>query len=110
MGIIKSELFDLEQNQLADMLKVLGHPARIAIIEYIRNSKSCINTNLVLELGLAQPTISQHLKELKRLDFIKGNIQGKSISYCLNYEKWEPAVKQITEWLNKTENIKIKNC
>ncbi|MGB0776469.1 MAG: ArsR/SmtB family transcription factor [Flavobacteriaceae bacterium] len=110
MGIVKTELFSNEQNELADILKVLGHPARIAIIDYIKNSSSCINTDLVQELGLAQPTISQHLKELKRLDFIIGSIQGKSISYCLDNEKWNEANKQITTWLNKPETIKSKKC
>ena len=65
MGITKSEIFTGKQNKLANMLKALAHPARIAIVEYLFNSKSCICGDLVEELGLAQATVSQHLKELK---------------------------------------------
>ena len=62
MGITKSEIFTDKQNKLATMLKALGHPARVAIIQHIIKSNTCICGDLVDELGLAQPTISQHLK------------------------------------------------
>ncbi len=65
MGLTKSEIFTAEQNTLASLFKVLGHPARIAILQYIIDQKTCICNDLVDELGLAQATISQHLKELK---------------------------------------------
>jgi predicted transcriptional regulator len=74
MGITKTDLFSLEQNAMAHMAKVLGHPARIAILEYLVKSNSCINGDLVQELGLAQATISQHLRELKEVGFIQGAI------------------------------------
>ena len=65
MGITKSEIFTDEQNKLSTLFKVLGHPARIAIIQYIIKQNACICNDLVEELGLAQATISQHLKELR---------------------------------------------
>lgn len=65
MGVTKTEIYKDEQNKLASLLKVLGHPARIAILQYIINQRACICNDLVEELGLAQATISQHLKELK---------------------------------------------
>lgn len=89
MGITKSDLFTAEQNELAQLAKAFAHPARIAILQYLAKSKSCINGTLVQELGLAQATISQHLRELKELGLIKGSIEGVSINYCLNVEKWE---------------------
>lgn len=89
MGLTKKELFTEDQNTLADIAKVLAHPARIAILEYLLNSDTCINGDLVQELGLAQPTISQHLKELRDLGIIKGNIEGVSVCYCIDREKWE---------------------
>ena len=88
MGITKKNLFTKEQNELAEMAKVLGHPARIAIIQHLLKSNSCINSDLVNELGLAQATISQHLKELKSLGVIKGTIEGSSMNYCIHPKKW----------------------
>lgn len=88
MGLTKSEIFTQEQNEIASIAKVLGHPARIAILEYLAKAKTCICGDLVNEIGLAQPTISQHLKELKKMEIIKGTIEGTSICYCLNEDKW----------------------
>ena len=62
MGLTKSEIFTEEQNSIAVIAKVLGHPARIAILEFLIKLKSCVCGDLVKEIGLAQPTISQHLK------------------------------------------------
>ncbi len=100
MGITKSEIFTKEQNQIASIAKVLGHPARIAILEHLAKVKTCICGDLVNTIGLAQPTISQHLKELKKLDLIKGNIEGNSICYCLHKEKWEEFKDILNQFLS----------
>ena len=76
MGTTKTDLFTTEQNRLAQIAKVLGHPARIAIIQHLINAKACINGDLVNELGLAQATISQHLKELRSIGLLKGTVEG----------------------------------
>ena len=86
MGITKTALFSSEQNDIATLLKALAHPARIAIMEYLIKVDTCICGDIVNELPLAQPTISQHLKELKNADLIKGNVEGTSICYCVNKE------------------------
>ncbi|WP_256012020.1 ArsR/SmtB family transcription factor [Desertivirga xinjiangensis] len=88
MGVTKTEIFTDEQNRLATMLKALAHPARIAILQEIIKRKTCICGGLVEELGLAQATISQHLKELKNAGLIQGTIEGVSICYCINPENW----------------------
>ena len=88
MGITKTQLFTREQNELANLAKAFAHPARVAIIQHLLRLNACINGDLVEELGLAQPTVSQHLRELKELGIIKGNIEGNSISYCINAERW----------------------
>ncbi|HAS41289.1 MAG TPA: transcriptional regulator [Microscillaceae bacterium] len=88
MGITKSHLFTTSQNELAQIAKAFAHPARVAIIQYLLKTDACINGDLVQELGLAQATISQHLKELKAIGLIKGTIEGASISYCINPERW----------------------
>ncbi|WP_262148106.1 ArsR/SmtB family transcription factor [Chryseobacterium foetidum] len=84
MGATKTEHFTDQQNQIATIAKALGHPARIAIIEYLMKVKECICGDIVNELPLAQPTVSQHLKELKSAGIIKGNIEGNSICYCID--------------------------
>ena len=88
MGITKTDIYTEEQNRLAVLFKVLGHPARIAILQHIINQKACICNDLVEELGLAQATISQHLKELKNSGIIKGSISGKSVCYCIDEDVW----------------------
>ena len=100
MGITKSEIFTDEQNNIAQIAKVLGHPARIAILQYLIKSKSCICGDLVNEIGLAQPTISQHLKELKNMKLIKGNITGTSVCYCIDVENWNEIQKKLTQFLS----------
>lgn len=88
MGLTKTEKFTEEQNSIAAVSKVLGHPARIAILQYLAKQQNCICGDLVEEIGLAQPTISQHLKELKRIGIIKGAIEGTSVCYCIDIQKW----------------------
>ncbi len=88
MGVTKTEIFTEEQNKIAQFGKVLGHPARIAIIQYIMKVEGCVCGELVHEIGLAQATISQHLKELKNAKIIKGTIEGNSICYCIDRKKW----------------------
>jgi ArsR family transcriptional regulator len=84
MGASKTEHFTDKQNEIATIAKALGHPARIAIIEYLLKVNECICGDIVNELPLAQPTVSQHLKELKNAGLIKGNIEGNAICYCIN--------------------------
>ena len=98
MGITKSQKFTEEQNSLAQIAKVLGHPARIAILEHIVKSRACICNDLVDEIGLAQATISQHLKELKNLGIISGTIEGKSMCYCINKEKWQQIQSDLSRF------------
>lgn len=91
MGITKTSLFTAEQNRIAELGKAFAHPARVAIIQFLIQSQSCINTDLVKELGLAQATISQHLKALKEIGIIQGNIEGIKTNYCINPKTWQEA-------------------
>jgi predicted transcriptional regulator len=106
MGVTRTEIYTEEQNRLASLLKVLGHPARIAILQYIINQKAFICNDLVEELGLAQATISQHLKELKNIDLIKGSIEGKSVCYCINENMWKQVQNEFNLFFNQDVNIK----
>ncbi len=94
MGVTRTDLFTDEQNEMALIAKVLGHPARIAIIQHLIKTNTCINSDLVDELGLAQATISQHLRELKAIGIIQGSIEGVSVNYCINPDKWN-AIKTM---------------
>lgn len=108
MGLTKSEIFTEEQNTLAGIAKILGHPARIAILQHLMKIDSCICGDLVDEIGLAQPTISQHLKELKKINIIKGTIEGTSVCYCLNKEGWQHIQDRLTKFLDLSSYN--KNC
>lgn len=88
MGATKTEIFTVEQNMLAVQLKAIAHPARIAILQELIKANACICGDLVTELGLAQATISQHLKELKNAGLIQGTIEGVSICYCIEPIAW----------------------
>lgn len=96
MGVTKTDLFTTEQNKLAVVAKAFAHPARIAILQYLLSTNQCITGDLVNELGLAQATISQHLKELKSLGIIKGTVEGTSVCYCIDQSKWKE-VEQLMQ-------------
>jgi len=107
MGATKTDHFTEQQNELSVLTKALGHPARIAIIEYLMTVETCICGDIVNELPLAQPTVSQHLKELKNAGLIKGNIEGNAICYCINesgFEKIKGLFEHISEYLDKKKN------
>ncbi|WP_291963043.1 ArsR/SmtB family transcription factor [Maribacter sp.] len=106
MGITKSQIFNTEQNELAIMFKVLSNPARIAILQYISQQNACICKDIVDEIGLAQPTISQHLKELKSIDLIKGEIEGKKVCYCINLKQWKAVQAILNSFFETTKD----NC
>jgi predicted transcriptional regulator len=101
MGITKTEIFSTAQNELALLLKAIAHPARIAILQRILASNTCICGDLVEELGLAQPTISQHLKELKNAGIIQGTIEGVTVCYCINPVTWKKMEKQLSTFFGE---------
>lgn len=105
MGLTKSEIFADEHNKLSSWFKVLGHPARVAILQYIIYKKACICNDLVDELGLAQATISQHLKELKSIGIIQGSIEGKSVCYCIDEKVWKEIQTGFNTFFNQDVNV-----
>jgi ArsR family transcriptional regulator, arsenate/arsenite/antimonite-responsive transcriptional repressor len=107
MGATKTEHFTDKQNDVALLAKALGHPARIAIMEYLMNVDTCICGDIVNELPLAQPTVSQHLKELKNAGLIKGITEGSAICYCID----EKAIHQLIQYFSKiATKLKSKSC
>jgi len=105
MGITKTEIFTKEQNKIATIAKVLGHPARIAILQHLIKKQTCICGEIVDEIGLSQSTISQHLKELKRVNLIIGSIDGTKVCYCINPNMYN----EIKTMFDNFFNIQISN-
>ncbi len=107
--MIKSEIFDNELQELANFAKVISHPARLAILKYLAETKTCISGDISDHLPLSRTTVSQHLKELRDMGLIHGEIDGLKINYCL-------CSSSIKEYLNKFDHFfsKIKateiNC
>ncbi|MGR7812187.1 ArsR/SmtB family transcription factor [Lacinutrix undariae] len=101
MGLAKTEMFTDSQNKIAMIAKAFGHPARVAILQHLFKINACVCGDLVNEIGLAQPTISQHLKELKLLGLIKGNVEGTSVCYCIDKENWTAMKNTMAQFLDQ---------
>jgi DNA-binding transcriptional ArsR family regulator len=110
MGISKTNLFNNSQNAIADLAKALAHPARIAIIQHLLRSSSCINSDLVAELGLAQATISQHLRELKQRGIITGTIDGSRLNYCIDRQRWQQVRRAFLELFIELPENETMTC
>src|SRR4051812_24462222 len=110
MGLSKTELFTKKQNELANMAKAISHPARIAILQQLIKTNACICGDLVGELGLAQPTVSQHLKELKTAGIIQGTVEGASICYCIDTKVWAKYKKLFETFFADIKPADKNNC
>ena len=107
MGASKLDHFTEKQIEIAKLTKAIAHPARVSILEYLLKVDSCICGDIVNELPLAQPTVSQHLKELKTAGIIKGNTEGNAICYCID----EKVITILIQYFSSiTTKINIKNC
>lgn len=109
MGTTKTEEFTVKDNKIAKYAKVLGHPARIAILRLLIKKEACICGDIVDELPLSQSTVSQHLKELKEAGLITGDIDGAKICYCINEKEWAEAKNYLSSFLNSFTH-KTKCC
>jgi ArsR family transcriptional regulator len=110
MGASKTDHFTDKQNAIATLAKALGHPARIAILDYLLKVNTCICGDIVNELPLAQPTVSQHLKELKNAGIIKGNVEGNAICYCIDEKVLAKLQSYFTGIETKIEKKKNSCC
>ena len=99
-----------EQIKLANIAKALGHPARIAIIDFLLKQKSCVCGDIVDELPLAQATVSQHLKELKSVGLVSGTIEGVKVCYCINTKAWNEIIPFFTEFVNDATQCINEDC
>lgn len=108
MGATKTELFTKSQNGLAAIAKALAHPARIAILQHLVKTNACVCGDIVEHIGLAQPTVSQHLKELKAAGIIQGEVEGTSVCYCINPRVWSKVRDAFSTFFSK--EIPGGNC
>lgn len=106
MGASKVDIYSSEINTIASIAKVFSHPARVAILQYISKHETCICNDIVDEIGLAQATISQHLKVINEAGLLKGNFEGKSLCYCINVERFQELQERFNAFFNSTK----KNC
>ncbi len=95
---------------MAVLLKALAHPARIAIVEFLLTVDNCICGDIVHELPLAQATVSQHLKELKKAGLIKGNVEGNTICYCLDEKNISLLKSYFSNILGQIDDRKTNCC
>lgn len=105
MGLSKKKSFSSRENRIADLAKALGHPARVAILEFLAKQNACICGDIVQELPLSQATVSQHLAELKRVGLIKGEIAGPTVCYCIDKKAWDDARELLSQFLTD-----VKKC
>lgn len=106
MGTTKTEVFTEEENRIADLAKAFAHPARVAILRLLAEKKACVCGDLVDELPLSQATVSQHLKELKRIGIIKGEINPPRVCYCIDEVVWNEAMQSFGLLFSSY----LKNC
>lgn len=105
MGITKTIGFSDETNEMSEILKALGNPARLEIVKILMKSSTCICGEIVEILPLAQSTVSKHLSELKKVGIIKGTVTGNNICYCLN----EKTIQNIQNFINTIESSYCKS-
>lgn len=110
MALARKEEFDQKESELADFAKALAHPARIAILKTLAEKRECICGDLVLDLPLAQSTVSQHLKALKEIGLIQGTIDGPRSRYCINWKIFDRYQKLIGNWSEKMLRLRSDNC
>ena len=106
MGASKVDIYSNEINEIATIAKVFSHPARVAILQYISTQEACICNDIVDKIGLAQATITQHLKVINDAGLLKGTFEGKSLCYCLNVDRFQELQSLFNSFFNKTKS----NC
>ncbi len=110
MSYTKSMEFEKELQEVAQIAKALSHPARLAILQHLAETKTCISGDIANELPLSRTTVSQHLQELKKLDLIKGEIDGQKICYCINAKKFKAYRRLVEQFFGDIESAMNFDC
>lgn len=110
MTYTKALAFEETLQEVALIAKVLSHPARLAILQHLAQTKTCISGDIANELPLSRATVSQHLQELKRFDLIKGEIDGQRVCYCINAEKFQQCQQLVERFFKDIEGNLDFDC
>ena len=110
MAYSKTDLFDSKLNSAAILFKALAHPARLAILQYLAETKVCITGDISDELPLSRTTVNQHLTELKNAGLIQGTVDGVKVNYCLNPEKVKEMVSISNSFFNEINQASDYEC
>lgn len=102
--------YTVKQEQIARFAKAMGHPARIAILQFLAQQETCYFGNIHEELPIAKATVSQHLKELKDSGLIQGEVEIPKVKYCINRENWKLAKALFNEFFNDSPCKKESCC
>jgi ArsR family transcriptional regulator, arsenate/arsenite/antimonite-responsive transcriptional repressor len=103
MASSKTDLFDSKLNSTAVLFKALAHPARLAILQYLAETKVCITGDISDELPLSRTTVNQHLTLLKKAGLIQGTVDGVKVNYCLNPLKIKELEKTANCFFNEID-------
>ena len=109
MGATKTTDYTQQEMSIAKYAKAFSHPARVAILNLLLKKQACVCGDIVDEVPLSQSTVSQHLKELKEVGLIKGDIEGASVCYCIDEQAWNTAKKQLNQLFDNV-NVSSKCC
>jgi ArsR family transcriptional regulator len=111
MATINKQEFEADDVQLAEFARVMGHPGRIAILKTLAERNECVCGEIVDVLPLAQATVSQHLKELKKMGLVQGRISGVKSCYCINWEGFERFTQAMQQYMDKMNQLKkVGSC
>lgn len=110
MGLTKTENFDEDILLFSDLLKAISHPARLSILKYLIDNPGCICNDIVEQLPLTQSTVSQHLKELKQVGLIKGEIVSPKVCYCINDEVWYKLRNNFANFFDAYQPVENQIC
>ena len=108
--IMANKDYSIKQEQVARFAKAMGHPARIAILQFLAKQTQCYFGDIHEELPIAKATVSQHLKELKDAGLIQGEVETPKVKYCINRENWQLAKAQFTEFFDECTCKKDSCC
>ena len=110
MVTAKKELFDEALQIRASLFKALAHPARLQILQFLNETKTCISGDISDELPLSRTTVNQHLKELKDAGLIRGHVEGVKMNYCLDYQKVNEMKNLLGGFLDEFELLDDISC
>ncbi len=104
----KSEIFDKQLRDIARFAKAISHPARLAILQYLAETKTCISGDISEYIPLSRSTVSQHLNELKKLGLIRGEIDGLKVNYCLCSSLIEKYLQMFDSFFEPIKSVNIE--